>query len=95
MNEAEIYRKAAELLRRNGWASASWSQLNAAYGPRCIGIALREAGGPLPNYYSTESSYPALQELLNDTCLAEFNDHHCETVDDALAALEIAADLAS
>jgi hypothetical protein len=39
--------------------------------------------------------YPALAEVCGMNVITRFNDQHCKTADDAIAALEIAGDLAA
>lgn len=84
MTEAEMYRKAADLLRRDGWCKGEY--INSA-GKRCMYGAMIDAG-------VNRVGHPVLQALIDEWRVSRFNDHDCETIDDAIAALEIAADLA-
>lgn len=84
--EAQIYRDAIKVLQRDGWRrDPHWATRS---GPTCIGLAVQAAA----NYEQID--YPALTAVI-DCDPVTFNDYHCETIDDAIAALEIAADLAS
>ncbi len=84
----KILLDAAELLRRDGWCQ----HVLARGKERCLIGALCAAGGSLD---LAQSYYLAVETLhqLCDVHIPLFNDQHCKSVDDAIAALEIAADL--
>lgn len=91
MSTEETLRKAAELLRLGTWGQgdgsfcmrAALSATRARYSAE-----LEEVVGQVVGFVGGESSWP-------QALIADFNDSCCETVDDAIAALEIAADLAA
>lgn len=90
MTEAQMYRAAADILRRDGWCQGDRTDNN---GRHCLMGALDEAIGGNANAGRRE--WPALWEVTGDGLVMNFNDHHCRSARDAIAALEIAADLCS
>lgn len=87
MTEAEMYRAAADLLRRDGWCQGYYRRGKS----HCIVGALVKI--------RTINHCPDLPALRLSTLtgypMSSFNDAPDMTADDAIAALEIAADLAS
>jgi hypothetical protein len=83
----QVLRGAADYLREHGWRRR---QYGCDGGPRCMMGALWSAGG----------DFLAIEEIgvlmgVAGGRITEFNDVHCKTKNDAIAALEIAADLAA
>jgi hypothetical protein len=93
MTEAEIYRAAAQQLRDDGWWHGGNSRCPTSRAT-CIGIAIASVTKELVSYVSYNHEYPHLHDIIGDS-MAIFNDAPDMTADDAIAALEIAADLAS
>jgi hypothetical protein len=92
-NAESILRKAAKELRERGWCKGT--AVNGR-GNVCMIGALRAAvwGTPMLSLHGGEFFKP-LHEVTGCSSISTFNDNHCETIDDAIAAFEIAADLAS
>lgn len=93
MDKAELYRAAADLLRRDGWCQYSYEDERR----HCMAGALSAIKGHrLGNHHGAyDDIYGALASVLGTRCVAHFNDAYGMTADDAIAALEIAADLAT
>ncbi len=87
MTTSETLRAAAQYIREHGWRRQWYGRHG---GPRCMLGALWSA--------NPESAYrDEWGRILMDVCgcrAADFNDKYCKSADDAIAALEIAADLA-
>lgn len=82
--EAQIYRDAIKVLERDGWCQGFYTDFN---GRHCI-------VGSMRNYFEMLPWPSTLQDVCGCS-ITEFNDVMCKTRDDAIAALSIAADLAS
>lgn len=91
MNAERVLRDAARYIRVNGWCRGF---MGGETGPRCMLGALYSVGVLDLSHEQSGRMDDALSEVINLPITA-FNDHHCKTVDDAIAALEIAADLAA
>jgi len=90
----QILRAAAKYIRRHGWRQEEYG---ADGGPRCMAGAVRSVVGLEPDLPDTDE-YEGLMSILEKVAgpnIADFNDVYCRTADDAIAALEIAADLAA
>jgi len=91
----QILRAAAERLRSHGWTKEAYGSWD---GPCCIVGAIAVASGvrpgPLADYPSSLEAAKVVGEVVG-TGIPHFNDHHCRSIHDAIAALEIAADLAA
>lgn len=85
MRERQIYLNAIDLLQADGWVQHAF-RLGER---RCMGAAIVDGGQPLGGGYP-----PIIEEVCNGSVVS-FNDNHCETVRDAIAALTIAAELAA
>jgi hypothetical protein len=88
----QILRDAAELLRKDGWIKG---KKRSAFG-RCMVGALIDASPNVPGFYDPirNAAFKAVRDLFDGQLpIVTFNDAHCVTADDAIAALEIAADL--
>lgn len=86
MKQSEILYAAADYIRTHGWLRGEAGDHG---GPRCISGAIwsvtrDDVPWLLPTLLSVTGDNPA-----------RFNDKHCKTADDAIAALEIAADIAA
>ncbi len=85
MTERELYLSAIEVLKRDGWCKEF---LTNDRGQHCMLGAMDTA----------VNEAPFKAPLLFDLCgpsVTWFNDHCCQTINDAIAALEISADLAA
>lgn len=93
MMEAEMYRAAADLLRRDGWCRGRMRDGKL----HCMAGALRKVGlrhkGVI--FPATTPAPEVLRRVIGMVHIAMFNDFHCKSSNDAIAALEIAADLAT
>ena len=84
MTEAEMYREAAAILRRDGWCRI---HLTDEKGRHCLFGALQKSNAVL--------DATKLYEIIGAWNAMIFNDTECSSADDAIAILEIAADLAT
>jgi len=85
MKTSESLYAAADYLRRYGWTQFTFGTHGLA---RCMDGALISVLG---------SGFTSVDHFLERVCgctSMEFNDDHCKTADDAIAALEIAAAIA-
>lgn len=91
MTEAELYREAAKVLRKSGWCQGEYHD---KHGHHCLlgamGVVAEVADG---RFYYDDNPVPALKEVVGEPIC--FNDQTDQTAEDVIAALEIAADLAS
>jgi hypothetical protein len=88
---AHDLRAAADYLREYGWRR--WA-MGYHGGPRCMLGAL-ESVCVVRSTIWQRASFVTMKIFDGEPRLAVFNDYHCKTADDAIAVLEIAADLAS
>ena len=80
--------KAADYIRAHGWKRGSYG---APSGPRCMaGAILSVVHGPAQPIVDCQQ----LASVTDGLAAEMFNDYHCKSADDAIAALEIAADIA-
>jgi hypothetical protein len=87
---ADQLRAAAQYIREHGWCIGTGED----GGPRCILGACASVADTTINALICTPLYRAIEAVTGDF-VGGFNDGHCESADDAIAALEIAADLAS
>jgi hypothetical protein len=84
----QILRDAADYIRAHGWTRGQYEDGDS--GQVCmIGAMLSVGlhfGDPIPK---------EVYDVIGGGEVFKFNDHHCKSVRDAIAALEIAADLAA
>ena len=94
MKTSEALYAAADYIRKHGWQKYD---MGCDGGPRCIVGALYSATGmdPRANYRDTLPGYSAISRMLDDDWLGDYNDTYFESADDAIAVLEIAADIAT
>jgi class 3 adenylate cyclase len=95
MNVAEQLRAAAQYIREHGWTRRGFGLHG---GPRCMIGAIGSVLGIDPQRVSVPVPvvlYGVCGDCSDKQGLVAFNDHDCKTKNDAIAALEIAADLAS
>ncbi len=92
MTEEQIYRAAAQLLRDKGWFHSERNSVGIE--PLCIGLAISRVCPEPVGVFSYNDNLPHLHELIGRS-FVDFNDAPDMTADDAIAALEIAADLAT
>lgn len=91
MNQVERnFRKAARLIRRNGWCQHGIGRDGKR---RCIEMAIRDVAGIKDLFFNT--TYCTILEEVTGMYVFKFNDEQCKNEDDAVAVLEIAADLAA
>jgi hypothetical protein len=86
----QVLRGAAQYIREHGWRRRYYGTHG---GPRCMLGALMSASAP-DRFYGLRVA-GTLMPVTGGSSPAEFNDVHCKTANDAIAALEIAADLAA
>jgi len=96
MKTSDMLYAAADYIRLHGWRKNWYGE---HLGPRCmIGACASAAGSDAGGIGMLEARLkPALECVVgNESALAviDFNDDHCKTANDAIAALEIAADIA-
>jgi hypothetical protein len=87
----QVLRGAADYIREHGWLRGRQGQDG---GPRCMVGAMWSIG--LADMNIDEwFKLGALTKVIGGEDVLLFNDDHCKTANDAIAALEIAADLAA
>ena len=86
MKTSEVLYAAAGYIRERGWIQGSFGEHGR---PRCMDGALMSAGCRAP--WINVDSY--LDRVCGCASM-EFNDKQCKTANEAIAALEIAADIA-
>lgn len=96
-NMAQLLRDAADIIRTRGW----WQNWTRNYEKQaeapgteevCLWGALVDSAGMRTLDFALRNFVEA--EVLGGYLLSHFNDMHCQSADDAIALLEIAADLA-
>lgn len=93
----QVLRGAADVIRKRGWAQ---NQSQTPTGRVCMGHAIN-LSEKLQGITDANSTRRAITRVVGKSnsfgysSIACFNDYHCETKRDAIAALEIAADLAT
>lgn len=110
MNTSEIYRKAADVIRERGWCQGQYEDrkgrvciataIHYASGGRPIGAtAHRPPQMDRATVINATDTFVQLVVADEHSFFAprieSFNNYHCKTKNDAIAALEIAADLAA
>lgn len=88
--DAAQLRRAADYLRDRGWAT---NQAGGYGAPACMAGAIRTVRSLDHDVLSNHLRQWVLL-VCGTTTVIDFNDNHCRSSHDAIAALEIAADLA-
>lgn len=93
MKPSGILYAAADCIREHGWTRGRYQH----EGRVCMVGAIAAVGGVLSEgLVALPARARELLEIVCDDCApTQFNDEHCKTANDAIAALEIAADIAA
>ena len=93
MKMSENLYAAADYIREHGWVRRSYRSGNRC----CMLGAIAATGGILSDAFVglPVGAHQALKIVCGGVPAAEFNDKYCKTANDAIAALEIAADIAA
>ena len=92
MKVSDTLYAAADYIQMHGWKKRSYGWDG---GPRCIAGACESVGHPISAFFSEYDPVArALSVVMGDCAIGDFNDWHCNSADDAVAACVIAADIA-
>jgi hypothetical protein len=92
---------AANLLRKQGWGQGAYADFRGGRTTPCLcmsgGINKATSGhwDDTTSRVADRTKNFVSERVLDGLPVAEFNDYSCKTADDAIAALEIAGDIAT
>ena len=86
MKTSEVLFSAIDLLRERGWIQGAYENRKGF----CMSRAIIEVCG-LDYVLANHLIYAMNCNMFSACSIINFNDNHCESIDDACAALEIAA----